>query len=176
MALSLPERFRGAMWGMYIGDALAMPVHWYYDTNQLRRDFGQITKYEAPKSSFRGSIMNLSNTGGGGRGSDKGDIIGDVILHDKKKYWLKGGNYHYHHGMQAGENTLDTLVARLLSQSLTTEGKFDCDKYLEKYTAYMTTPGTHNDTYAGTAHRMFFANFARGKNNRSCADNDGTIP
>ncbi len=46
MALSLPERFRGAMWGMYIGDALAMPVHWYYDTNQLRRDFGQITKYE----------------------------------------------------------------------------------------------------------------------------------
>ena len=80
MALSLPERFRGAMWGMYIGDALAMPVHWYYDTNQLRRDFGQITKYEAPKSSFRGSIMNLSNTGGGGRGSDKGDIIGDVIL------------------------------------------------------------------------------------------------
>jgi hypothetical protein len=34
------------MWGMYIGDALAMPVHWYYDTNQLRRDFGQIAKYE----------------------------------------------------------------------------------------------------------------------------------
>ncbi len=35
--------------------------------------------------------MNLSNTGGGGRGSDKGDIIGDVILHGKKKYWLRGG-------------------------------------------------------------------------------------
>jgi hypothetical protein len=35
--------------------------------------------------------MNLSSTGGGGRGSDKGDIIGDVILHGKKKYWLRGG-------------------------------------------------------------------------------------
>jgi len=40
----------------------------------LRRDYGEITKYEAPKDSFPGSIMNLSNTGGGGRGSDKGSV------------------------------------------------------------------------------------------------------
>ena len=25
--------------------------------------------------------MNLSNTGGGGRGSDKGDVVGTMILH-----------------------------------------------------------------------------------------------
>jgi hypothetical protein len=25
--------------------------------------------------------MNLSNTGGGGRGDDKGDVVGSVILH-----------------------------------------------------------------------------------------------
>ena len=25
-------------------------------------------------------------------------------------FWLKGGNFHYHHGMAAGENTLDTLI------------------------------------------------------------------
>ena len=25
------ERLRGALWGMFVGDALAMPVHWYYD-------------------------------------------------------------------------------------------------------------------------------------------------
>jgi hypothetical protein len=30
-----------------------------------------------------GSILNLSNTGGGGRGSDEGDIVGTVILHGK---------------------------------------------------------------------------------------------
>jgi hypothetical protein len=47
--------------------------------------------------------MNLSNTGGGGRGSDKGSIVGDVILHGKKEYWMKGGQYHYHHGLHAGE-------------------------------------------------------------------------
>ena len=25
----------------------------------------------------------------------------------------------------------------------------------------MTTKGSHNDTYAGTGHRMFFANYAQ---------------
>ena len=43
-----------------------------------------------PMKSFPGSIMNLSNTGGGGRGSDQASIVGDVILHGKKKYWLRG--------------------------------------------------------------------------------------
>lgn len=66
-----------------------MPVHWYYDVGQLRRDFGQIKTYEAPKEKLRGSIMSLSSTGGGGRGSDKGTIIGDVILHGKRKYWQR---------------------------------------------------------------------------------------
>jgi len=51
--------------------------------------------------------MNLSNTGGGGRGSDQGSIIGDVINHGKKQYWQKGSNFHYHYGLQAGENTLE---------------------------------------------------------------------
>ena len=51
--------------------------------------------------------MNLSNTAGAGRGSDKGSVIGDVINHGKKKYWVKGGNHHYHLGLEAGENTLE---------------------------------------------------------------------
>ena len=62
--------------------------------------------------------MNLSNTGGGGRGSDKGEIVGSVILHGKKQFWVRGGNFHYHHGMSAGENTLDALVTRLLSKTM----------------------------------------------------------
>lgn len=31
--------------------------------------------------------MQLSNTGGAGRGSQTGNIIGDVINHGKKKFW-----------------------------------------------------------------------------------------
>ena len=60
-----------------------------------------------PKDHFPNSIMNLSNTAGAGRGSDKGSVIGDVINHGKKKYWVKGGNHHYHLGLEAGENTLE---------------------------------------------------------------------
>ena len=36
------------------------------------KDYGTIKGYVKPKDRFVGSIMNLSNTGGGGRGSDQG--------------------------------------------------------------------------------------------------------
>ena len=48
-----------------------------------------------------------SNTGGAGRGSYKGDIIGDVIFHGKKEYWAPGQDYHYHATLEAGDNTLE---------------------------------------------------------------------
>eukprot|EP00611_Tribonema_gayanum_P005292 TRINITY_DN1452_c1_g1_i1.p1 TRINITY_DN1452_c1_g1~~TRINITY_DN1452_c1_g1_i1.p1 ORF type:complete len:407 (-),score=181.92 TRINITY_DN1452_c1_g1_i1:555-1775(-) len=174
MALTLAERVKACLGGMYIGDALAMPVHWYYDVRQLKRDFGRITQYEAPKPTFPGSIMNLSNTGGGGRGSDKGNVVGDVILHGKRKYWLKGGSYHYHHGMRKGQNTLDCLVARVLMRSIAQAGgAFDEDAFRGAYVRLMTTPSAHDDAYAGTCHRMFFAKWARGVDAKDCPDNDG---
>lgn len=194
---AIAKKIQGALWGMYIGDALSMPVHWYYDRSQIFRDFGKdgITTYREPVTHFPGSIMNLSNTGGGGRGSDKDSIVGNVILHGKKKFWLRGSSYHYHHGMKAGENTLDTLVARLLVQSINASENRDfvngrskdqvgtapvtpsknplvCD-FLDRYVPFMTTPDTHNDVYAATAHRMFFANYANGTDKFKCADNDG---
>ena len=199
--LVMQSKIKAALYGMYIGDALAMPVHWYYDTSRIRKDFGKagIQKYEAPVKNFPGSIMNLSNTGGGGRGSDKDSIIGEVILHGKKKFWLRGGSYHYHHGMSAGENTLDTLIARLMLQTILSmesgnrdikslyddpkntnkskktkinKNKFT-ESFLDDYIKFMTTPDTHNDVYAATAHRMFFANYANKHDKFECADNDG---
>ncbi len=64
------ERKKAALMGLYIADACAMPVHWIYDVRQLKKDYGTIKGYVKPKNEFPGSIMNLSNTGGGGRGSD----------------------------------------------------------------------------------------------------------
>lgn len=96
-----------------------MPVHWMYDLRNLKRDYGEITGYAKPLDKFEGSIMNLSNTGGGGRGSDKGDIVGNVILHGKKKYWGRGQNYHYHLGLNPGENTLEAQLTRLITRQMT---------------------------------------------------------
>jgi len=36
----------------------------------------------------------------------------------------------------------------------------------------MQTPGSHNDVYAATGHRMFFKNLVEGKDPKQCPDND----
>jgi len=170
--LSLRDRQRAVLFGLYVADAVAMPVHWMYDLRNLKRDYGEIKGYRKPLDKFRGSILNLSNTGGGGRGSDEGDIVGRVILHGKKKYWGRGQNNHYHLGMAAGENTLEAQLTRLLTRQMTVDKEFNADNYRKAYMKFMQTPGSHNDTYAATAHRMFFKNLVNGKDPKLCPDND----
>jgi len=174
--LSLPDRAAGALWGLFVGDALAMPVHWYYGgPEQIRHDFGHLLSgYKKSVHPFPDSIMQLSNTGGGGRGGDEGDVVGGVILHDKKQYWRRGGQFHYHHTLDAGENTLEAVLAREMIRSLTsTGGRFSAQDFQQRYIALMTTPGTHNDTYASTCHRMFFQKWRSGIAPEKCPDNDG---
>lgn len=170
------DRIRGALVGMLIADALAMPTHWYYGgRRQVARDYGEIKGYVAPKTRLAGSIMGKSNTGGAGRGGDKGSVIGDVIFHGKKKFWRSGSGYHYHQGMAAGDNTLEALLARrALNVTASGEnGAFDASAIRADYIRFMTTPGSHNDTYCGTCHRMFFAKWSRGVDPSLCPDNDG---
>eukprot|EP00435_Cladocopium_sp_Y103_P051694 s176_g16.t1 len=170
------ERAAGALWGLFVGDALAMPVHWYYGgPDQIRTDFGHLlTGYERSVHPFPDSIMQLSNTGGGGRGSDEGDVVGGVILHDKKPYWRRGGQFHYHQTLDAGENTLEAVLAREVIRSLTnTGGRFSAEDFRQRYIDLMTTPGSHNDTYASTCHRMFFKKWRSGVAPEKCPDNDG---
>eukprot|EP00750_Incisomonas_marina_P027536 INCI6201.3.p2 GENE.INCI6201.3~~INCI6201.3.p2 ORF type:complete len:153 (-),score=30.35 INCI6201.3:1698-2156(-) len=52
-------------------------------------------------------------------------------------------------------------------------GEFDATHFCEAYVKFMTTPGSHNDTYASTAHRQFFENFVKGRDPMNCASNDG---
>lgn len=35
---------------------------------------------------------------------------------------LRGGNYHYHHTLEAGENTLEAQMVRLFLRSITSTG------------------------------------------------------
>src|SRR3569623_3271273 len=44
------DRAAGAIMGAFIGDALGLGSHWYYDLSELRRDYGDwITTYTDPK-------------------------------------------------------------------------------------------------------------------------------
>lgn len=162
------DRVRGALWGIYIADALSMPVHWYYDPRVLQRDFGRITTYQAPKPVHPGSIMSVSNTGGHGRGGQSGRIVGDVINHGKHDRWGKPG-VHYHEGMQPGENTLNALCARVVTRGMAQRGGYSPEGFLEDYVKFMTTPGSHNDTYAESFHRDFFRNWAAGVPPEKCS-------
>lgn len=170
--LDRADRIRGALWGMFIGDALAMPVHWYYNIAALWHDFGQIRDYQAPKAHHPNSIMALANTGKAGRGSQDGDIVGNVILKGKKIHWGQS-NRHYHQGMPAGANTLNLLCARVLLRSLNTNGHYDPTDFLQEYIYIMTEPDRHNDTYAESYHRDFFANYAKGIAPENCAGTEG---
>jgi len=47
---TLQERAQGALMGAFIGDALALGPHWYYDLDEMRRDYGPwISGYTDPK-------------------------------------------------------------------------------------------------------------------------------
>lgn len=44
------ERAIGAIMGAFIGDALALGPHWYYDLNEMRKDYGEwVDDYTDPK-------------------------------------------------------------------------------------------------------------------------------
>lgn len=175
-AISRLDRVQGALYGLLIADALAMPTHWYYGgAREIREAYGKrIGGYVAPNETKRGSIMSKSNTGGAGRGNAQGTVIGGVIFHDKAKYWQPGTSYHYHQGMSAGDNTLEALLTRrAVNVTAESGGKFDVPALTADYIRFMTTKGTHNDTYAGTCHRMFFANWAKGVSPKDCPGNDG---
>ena len=47
---ALADRVRGALMGAFIGDALALGPHWYYNLEQLRARYGEwISDYTTPR-------------------------------------------------------------------------------------------------------------------------------
>lgn len=69
------DRLEGALYGLFIGDALAAPTHWYqprcappvanlitliryYTTSLLDEDYGKVTDYVAPKDKHPESMVH----------------------------------------------------------------------------------------------------------------------
>ena len=159
MTTGRDDRALGALWGLFIGDALAMPAHWYYRRKALQRDYGTITDYTAPRNPHPDSILWRSRFTSPGPGFD--------ILHDQRRFWGQRG-IHYHQFLAAGENTLNLKCVRLLMDSLKERHAYDADHYLRRYIAFMTTPASHRDTYIEEYHRHFFTRLAGGLAPRRC--------
>jgi len=156
-------RRQGLLLGPLIADSLAMPAHWYYDRSALRRDYGLIDRYLAPRNPHPDSILHRSSyTPAGPRGD---------ILRDQARFWGQR-NIHYHQFLSAGENTLNLQLARLLWTSLQARQTYDQDDFLARYVDFMLVPGHHRDTYVEEYHRHFFSQYARGRPPRSCGGRD----
>ena len=157
---NVQQRDQGALYGAAIGDALAMPVHWYYDRAALARDYGVVDRYLDPRNPHPDSILWRSQYQSLNK---KGEI-----LHDQATWWGQKG-IHYHQFLKAGDNTLTWQLSNELMISLKACRGYRRDDYLQRYLHFLTTPGMHQDTYLEECHRGFFANYARDLPPQRCA-------
>lgn len=126
-----------AFWALCAADSMSMPVHWYYNIDDIRTDFGGwISGFNSPQDRHPSSILTLSNTSRrtSGRfsettrdhGSDarfcfaansgrtawsaatnRPDVVGNIILHDKLDLWKAStGSVHYHKGLTVTDTEL----------------------------------------------------------------------
>ncbi|NQX01171.1 ADP-ribosylglycohydrolase family protein [bacterium] len=152
--------------GSLAADALAMPVHWYYDREALARDYGTVDHFMAPRNPHPGSILWRSSYQ---PLNERGDI-----LREQAEFWGQR-EIHYHQFLKAGENTLNFKLATELFRWIQDRGGYDPDAWLEHYIARMLAPGWHRDTYVEEYHRAFFTRYAQGKAPRKCGISDEHI-
>lgn len=155
-----------AFQGSLSADALAMPVHWYYDRDALRRDYGTVDRFLAPRNPHPGSILWRSSYHAL---NARGDI-----LREQAAFWGQR-EIHYHQFLQAGDNTLNFKLAAELFALVRARGGYDPDAWLEHYIARMLAPGWHRDTYVEEYHRAFFTRYAQGRPPRKCGISDEHI-
>lgn len=158
--------FHGAFLGSLVADTLAMPGHWYYDRAALRRDYGTLDHYRAPKNPHPDSILWRSSYAPLNRRGD--------ILREQAHFWGQRG-VHYHQFLTAGENTLNLRLAHELWTVVRGAGEYDAAEWLERYVERMLLPGWHRDTYLEEYHRAFFTRYAEGKALLQCGIADEHI-
>jgi len=158
--------WKNAYLGSLAADALAMPVHWYYDRAALKRDYGAVDHFMAPRNPHPGSILWRSSYH---PLNERGDI-----LREQAAYWGQR-DIHYHQFLKAGENTLNFRLATELYHSVSQHGTYQPDSWLDLYISRMLEPGWNHDTYMEEYHRAFFTRYSQGKAPAKCGISDEHI-
>ena len=52
------NRFYGAWWGAFLGDAAAMPTHGFSSSKLLKADYGEVKSFTAPKPTHPESVLH----------------------------------------------------------------------------------------------------------------------
>ena len=75
-AINIRERKFASLYWLFVADAVSMPVHWYYNLDNLKKDYGTITGYTKPHDNMENSYVYLND-------QERDDIIGKEIFHGK---------------------------------------------------------------------------------------------
>ena len=185
-------KIKNALWGLFIADSISMPVHWYYKREYIKNEFGAIDGYNKASHPHPESFMvggdyhpdvqtakklhrpfdilhehiNFYNT-------SYSDLKIDLKVHEgehKNPMPLLDERYHYHHGLEAGENTLGANLVRVLIRSVIKNGEYSQDSFLDDFIMYMTTPGQNRDAYSEVYIRDWFENYSKGIAPELCAN------
>ena len=143
-----------------------MPVHWYYDTYALKKDYGEVRDFMTPKNPHPNSIL--------WRSKYQAPNSQGEILHDQAQYWGQRG-IHYHQFLKAGENTVNTQLCHQVMNMIQELGEYDLQEWSRRYIHFMTAPGCRNDTYLEETHRNFFTRLAHGVPPLKCATTEKHI-
>jgi len=186
-------RLKNALWGVFIADAMAMPVHWYYQRKYIKEGFdGGITKYEDAPHPHPESFMvgmhyhpNIAKAKELGRPFDivhkhirfydtnYNDLAIKLSVHEgehKNAMPDKDERYHYHHGLKAGENTLGANLIRVLMRGVIKAGQYKQEVFIEDFINHLTTPNLNKDPYTEVYIRAWFENYTNGIPPHACAE------
>jgi ADP-ribosyl-[dinitrogen reductase] hydrolase len=187
------QRLQNALWGLFIGDALAMPAHWYYKVDNIQNVFsGGIRDYQSPPhphlESFMVGMTYHPDIETAGHMERPFDILneharfyntsyGALQIRSTEREKAHGNlvpqladRYHYHHGLKAGENTLAAHLVRVLMRSVIRCGRYDPNTFIEDFISHMITPGKNRDPYCEIYIRRWFENYTRGLPPHGCAE------
>jgi len=193
MNIEARVRLQNGLWGLFIGDALAMPAHWYYRVDNIRKVFdGGIRGYEdAPHPHLESFMVGMAYHPDVETATRQGRPFD--ILHQHARFYHTSystleisnierekahGNpvpglaerYHYHHGLKAGENTLGAHLVRVLMRSVIRRGRYEPQAFIEDFINHLTTPGKNRDPYCEIYIRRWFENYSRGLPSHCCAE------
>jgi len=163
---------KASLLGLVVGDALSMPVHWYYSPTKLRKEYGEVTGMMAPKPHHAESmVQGMSYSGtidimhdkarfyAGNRLADEAreklataDIAARRDDHGNFVGAVEGERVHYHGTLKRGQNTTNACIARLLMRYLAksnagSQDLYDPDEFLHEHLyKYMTAVPDTSDT------------------------------
>ena len=162
-------RVAGSLYGMLVGDALAISGHWFYSPRKLRKDYGEIEGMVQPHPthaesmlqgmSYHGTIDIMHDKARFYEGNEAAEAARRLNKEELEARRDDHGNYvgakadervHYHASLKKGQNTANACIARLAmryiaEKNASKEDYYNPDEFLDRFYAYMTHKPDSND-------------------------------